>query len=152
MKRIFLVLSFLLMGSVSGGTADAAPPAPRTLALFATAADNAAAAEFDGVLTNTLAAQPALQLVERAKLDAILKELIQIAGVVRHLAPFVKIKRNRCGALDALEPRCNVRGQHAQRAICTVDMKPALLCFGQVGQRAQVVNRADVNRTGRTDD
>ena len=75
-----------------------------------------------------------------------------VAGVIGHLAPFVKVEGDRVGALDAAQPRRNVARQHAQRATGTIDMEPEVLFPCQRGQCVEIVDGPDIDGAGRADD
>jgi hypothetical protein len=74
------------------------------------------------------------------------------AGIIGHLAPFVEIKRNRIRALKSRQPRREHRRENPERPEGAVDVKPDSLVAAQRAQRRQIVDGADVHRSGRTDD
>ncbi len=74
------------------------------------------------------------------------------AGVVGHLAPFVKIEGQRIGVLDASKARREIRGEDRKRAVGTIDMQPKLLTPRQLGKAGQIVDRAAIDRAGGADD
>ncbi len=74
------------------------------------------------------------------------------AGVVGRLAPFVEIEGDRVGPLDARQQGLQLGRQGGQGAEGPVHVQPQPLAGGDVGQGAQIVDRADVDRAGRADD
>ncbi len=75
----------------------------------------------------------------------------QEAGVVRHLSPFVEIKRDRIGIFQSSQPRRQHRRENSERAIGAIDVKPELLLAAQRAQRLEIVDGADIHRSGRAD-
>ena len=75
----------------------------------------------------------------------------QKARVIRHLTPFVKIKRDRIGVFQSGQARRKRGRENAKRAIGAIDVKPELFLAAQRTQRFEVVNRTDIDRAGRAD-
>ena len=57
----------------------------------------------------------------------------------------MEVVSDRVSALDAGEPRGHIRRQHAKGTERAVDVEPQSLLAGQVRQRGQVVDGADVD-------
>ena len=72
----------------------------------------------------------------------------QETGVIGHLPPFVKIQRDGIRALKSGEPRRQCRRKNAKRAISAVDVKPETLFTAQRAQRSEIIDGADVDRSG----
>ena len=51
----------------------------------------------------------------------------EAAGIVRHLDPFVKVERNRIGAIEPRQLWANAGREDADRTECTIDVEPELL-------------------------
>jgi hypothetical protein len=71
------------------------------------------------------------------------------SGVVGHLAPLMKIEGQRVRALDALEPRRQIRSQNRQRAKRAIHVEPKPLAAADAGQGVQIVDRPGVDGAGR---
>ena len=75
----------------------------------------------------------------------------QKAGVVGDLAPFVEIERNRIRTFDAGKPWRQLRRENAERTEGAIDVKPDLLLATQCSDRAEIIDRADVDGAGGSD-
>ncbi len=76
----------------------------------------------------------------------------QEAGIVGHLSPFVEIERDGIGVLNSGQSRRQRWRENPQRAKGAVDMKPESLFAAQRLQRAKIVDRTDIDGSGRTYD
>ena len=62
------------------------------------------------------------------------------ARVIRHLQPFVKIERDRIGAIDSVHEMLQFGRQRAERAEGAVDMEPQIFRRAEIGERARESN------------
>ncbi len=74
------------------------------------------------------------------------------SGIVGHLAPFMKIERERIGALDSFEPRRQIGRENRQRAEGPIDVEPEPLATANIGERIQIVNGSGIDRARGSDD
>ena len=70
----------------------------------------------------------------------------QAAGAVGQEEPLVRIERHGVGALDAGHGGATALGEQEEAAVGRVDVQPEPLGGGEVGEGAQVVDRAGVHR------
>ena len=75
----------------------------------------------------------------------------QKAGVIGHLSPFMKIERDRIGAFESRKPRCERGRENPERAKGAIDVKPQFFFVAQRTQCLEVIDRADIDRSGRAD-
>ncbi len=71
----------------------------------------------------------------------------QEPGVIRHLAPLVKIEGDGIRKLDARNQRRKLRRPHRQRTERAIDVKADLLFAAQFGNGAKIVDSAGVHRS-----
>ena len=69
------------------------------------------------------------------------------SGIVRHLPPFVEIERNRVGLLNAGEPRRKIGRHDSERANGAINVEPEFFPVRDAGERREVVNGSDIDRT-----
>ena len=72
------------------------------------------------------------------------------SGVIGRLAPLMKIESQRIRALDAFEPRRQIRSQNRQRAARAIDVEPEPFATADGGQSVEVVDGPGVDRAGRS--
>ena len=73
------------------------------------------------------------------------------ARIVRNLAPFVKIERERIRALDSAKPGSKIGREYRQRSVRSIDMEPEMLAARKIGQRAEIVDGAGIHASRRAD-
>jgi hypothetical protein len=74
------------------------------------------------------------------------------AGIVGNLCPFVKIQGNRIRPLDSRETRRQIRRQNRKSSEDAIDVEPQLFPMRDVGKPREIVDGADIDRSGRSDD
>ena len=74
------------------------------------------------------------------------------ARIVWNLAPLVEVEGNRIGALDTLQSRRNLGSKHGESAIGTIHVEPELPAAGDTGDGRKIIDCADVDGTGCSDD
>ena len=76
----------------------------------------------------------------------------QEAGVVGDVGPLVEVEGDRLGALEAPGQRLQRGRQRGQRPEGAVDVQPQSLGGGDVGERVEIVEGAEIDRAGGADD
>ena len=69
-------------------------------------------------------------------------------GIVGHLPPLVKIESDGIGELQSGQTRCDLGREHGQRSIGPIHMEPQAFPLGDIGYRAQRIDRAGIDGAG----